>query len=157
VPALLTGVLAILLLVINVGNQSVFLTLTSVAIIMFYIAYLGVTLPMLLKRFRGEWPRPEHGPYFSMGRFGLPVNLFAVVYGAVVAINIAWPRRDVYNAIGKHHWYLQWGAVLFIGIVALVGAVYYLTVYRHKPVEVLAEHRAMVPAGPGAPVGEVAP
>jgi urea carboxylase system permease len=157
VPALLTGALAILLLVINVGNQSVFLTLTSVAIVMFYIAYLGVTLPMLLKRFRGEWPRPEHGPYFSMGRFGLPVNLFAVAYGVIVAVNIAWPRKDVYNAIGKHHWYLQWGAVLFIGVVALVGAVYYLTVYRHKPMEVLAEHRAAVPAGPGAPMGEVAP
>lgn len=157
VPALLTGFLTLALLALNVGNQSVFLTLTSVAIIMFYLAYLGVTLPMLIKRIRGEWPRPEHGEYFSMGRFGLPVNLFAVAYGALVAINIAWPRREVYNAIGAHHWYLQWGAVLFIGAVVIVGAIYYVTVYSRKPMEVLAEHRAAIPAGPEPATANVAP
>ena len=45
-----------MLLVINLGNQSAFLVLTSLAIIMFYLAYLGVTVPMLLRRLRGEWP-----------------------------------------------------------------------------------------------------
>jgi hypothetical protein len=75
----------------------------------------------------------------------------------VVAVNIGWPRTDVYNAIPPHHWYLQWGAVLFIGLVAIVGAIYYFAVYRRKPMEVLAEHRAAVPAGPAAPLGEVAP
>ena len=44
VPALVTGILALVLLVINVGNQSAFLVITSIAIIMFYIAYLGVTV-----------------------------------------------------------------------------------------------------------------
>ena len=38
VPALVTGILALVLLAINVGNQSAFLVLTSLAIIMFYIA-----------------------------------------------------------------------------------------------------------------------
>ena len=54
--------------------------LTSVAIILFYIAYICVTGPMLLRRLRGEWPRQDHGPYFSMGRSGLLVNVVAVVY-----------------------------------------------------------------------------
>ncbi len=64
---------------------------------MFYIAYLGVTIGMLRKRIRGEWPRPDHGPYFILGRWGLPVNIVAVVYGAIVAVNIAWPRAAVYE------------------------------------------------------------
>ena len=45
------------------------------AIIMFYLAYLGVTVPMLARRLRGDWPRADHGPYFSLGRWGLPVNI----------------------------------------------------------------------------------
>ena len=93
VPALVVGILAIVLLAINIGNQSAFLALTSVAIIMFYLAYLCVTGPLLLRRLRGKWPTPEHGTYFSLGRWGMLVNVFAVVYGAIVAFNIAWPRN----------------------------------------------------------------
>ena len=93
VPALVVGILAIVLLAINIGNQSAFLALTSVAIIMFYLAYLCVTGPLLLRRLRGTWPTPEHGTYFSLGRWGMLVNVFAVVYGAIVAFNIAWPRN----------------------------------------------------------------
>ena len=69
VPALVTGILAVALLAINVGNQGAFLVITGIAIIMFYIAYLGVTAPMLVRRLRGQWPKPDHGPYFSLGRW----------------------------------------------------------------------------------------
>ncbi len=79
VPALVTGILALVLLGINVGNQSAFYVVTAIAIIMFYLAYLGVTVPMLARRLRGQWPKPDHGPYFSLGRWGLLVNIAAVV------------------------------------------------------------------------------
>ena len=59
-PVVVVGVLAIALLAINIGNQ-IFVVITSVAIIMFYIAYLRVTGPMLLRRLRGKWPTPEPG------------------------------------------------------------------------------------------------
>jgi urea carboxylase system permease len=167
VPALVVGILSIAILAVNYGNQSAFLALTSVAIVMFYIAYLGVTVGMLIRRLRGTWPRPEHGPYFSLGRWGLPVNLLAVIYGAVVAVNIAWPRSAVYDSLAgtkdaaghviPGHWYWQYIAILFIGIVFLVGTAYYLTVYRRKPISVLREHAAEVPTLPGEPLSGVAP
>jgi amino acid transporter len=156
VPALVVGVLAIVLLALNIGNQSAFLALTSVAIIMFYLAYLCVTGPLLLRRMRGTWPTPEHGTYFSLGRWGILVNVFAVIYGALVAFNIAWPRNDVYNAIGPHHWYFQWAAYLFIGGVMLIGAIYYFTVYNRKPIEVLADHSSQYDL-PEPAIGDVAP
>ena len=59
VPALVTGLLALVLMAINVGNQSAFLVLTSLAIIMFYLAYLGVTVPMLIRRLRGDVAEAE--------------------------------------------------------------------------------------------------
>jgi urea carboxylase system permease len=167
VPALVVGILALCILAINISNQSAFVALTSVAIVMFYIAYLGVTVGMLVRRFRGTWPRAEHGPYFSLGRWGMAVNLFAVTYGTLVAINIAWPRAAVYDSLAgtkdasgniiPSHWYWQYIAILFIGIVWLIGATYYFTVYRRKPIEVLREHAAEVPTLPGESLGEAAP
>jgi urea carboxylase system permease len=157
VPALVTGVLTLVLLAINVGNQSAFYVLTSIAIIMFYLAYLGVTIPMLMRRLRGTWPKPNHGPYFSLGRWGLPVNIAAVAYGTLVAINIAWPRNSIYNVVGTPHWYWQWAPVLFIGIVVIIGSLYYFLVQVKKSPDVLAEHRADVPTLATPPLGDVAP
>jgi urea carboxylase system permease len=139
IPALLTGVLAIGLLLANIGNQRVFTIITSVAIIMFYVPYLMVTGPMLIRRLRRHWPRPEHGEYFSMGRWGLAVNAFAVLYGILMTLNLAWPRGSVY---GTDHWYFQWGAFVFTGAIVIIGGLYYGLVQRRKPNGVLAEHRA---------------
>jgi len=139
VPSIVIGVLTILLLVLNVGNQRAFFVLTSVAIIMFYLAYLCVTGPLLIARLRGRWPSAEHGPYFSLGRWGLLVNLVAVIFQVGVVINLAWPRPAVY---GADHWYFQWGAFTFTGGLGLIGAIYYFVVLRGRPTSVLAEHQA---------------
>jgi urea carboxylase system permease len=171
VPTLTVGILALALMAVNLGNQSAFVALTSVAIVMFYLAYLGVTGGMLVKRLRGQWPKPDHGPYFSLGRFGLLVNVLAVAYGTLVAVNIAWPRSAVYDSLAgtkdaaghtiPGHWYWQYIAILFIGIVVIAGSIYYFAVYNKKPIEVLSEHAAGAPETPSLPpqpvLGEVAP
>jgi urea carboxylase system permease len=147
IPSLVIGVLIIGLLILNVGNQRALFVLTSVAIIMFYIAYMCVTVPLLIARFRGRWPTPSHGPYFSLGRWGLPVNLLAVVFQIGVMVNLAWPRPAVY---GGDHWYYQWGAFVFVGLLGGVGAAYYVVVHRGRPATVLPEHRSgLAPAGIG--------
>jgi urea carboxylase system permease len=120
VPALATGVLTVAVLLINIGNQRAFFVLTSTAIILFYIPYLMVTGPMLLRRLRGRWPSPDHGPYFRMGRYGVFVNAFAVLYGLGITVNLFWPRGAVY---GTDHWYYQWGALLTSVLIAVVGGV----------------------------------
>ncbi len=119
-PALLTGLLTIVVLLINIGNQRAFFVLTSTAIILFYIPYLLVTGPMLLRRLRGHWPGANHGPYFRMGGFGTAVNAFAVLYGLAMTINLLWPRAAVY---GTDHWYFQWGALLTTALIVAVGGV----------------------------------
>ncbi|MDQ6773624.1 MAG: amino acid permease [Candidatus Dormibacteraeota bacterium] len=139
VPAVTIGVATLGLLLINISNQTVFLTLTSVAIVLFYLSYLMVTLPLLLQRLRGAWPRADHGPYFTLGRWGILVNVVAVAYGVLMTINIAWPRVAVY---GNAAWYFQYGAFVVVGVMALVGGAYYYAVQRHKSGEAIAEHRA---------------
>jgi amino acid transporter len=139
VPSIVTGALTIALLVLNVGNQRAFFVLTSVAIIMFYISYLCVTGPLLIARMRGGWPTADHGPYFSLGRWGLPVNLLAVLFQIGVIVNLGWPRAAVY---GSDHWYYQWGAFVFIGLLGGGGAIYYFIAHRGRPAIVLPEHRS---------------
>ena len=143
------------ILALNVANQSAFVALTSVAIIMFYLCYLGITGPMLLRRIKGTWPKADHGPYFSLGRWGMLVNVSAIIYGGVVAFDIAWPRAIVYGS----PWYFKWAPYEFIGATIVLGAIWYFTVYARKPIEVIEAHRAdaqfalATPAG----MGEMAP
>ena len=143
IPAILIGVVAVLILVVNIGTPQIFTAVTSVAVIMIYLAYLLVTVPMLVKRFRGQWPGPgaTQGGYFSLGKLGLPVNVIAVLWGAGMALNLAWPREDVYGS-GP----LRWIAFIFIGAVALVGLAWFRLKGRHR-LGTLPEHQAeqMVP------------
>ncbi len=79
-----------------------------------------------------------------------------------MALDIAWPRSSVYDSLataGHGHWYWQWIAVLFIGIVIVVGAVWYFSVYARKPIEVIESHRADPQFDLRTPVGlgEMAP
>jgi urea carboxylase system permease len=146
IPAVLIGVLAILILLVNIRQPQIFVVITSIGIIMIYIAYLLVTAPMLLARIRGQW-RPEDTPegYFTLGKWGFAVNIAAVTWGLFMAINLAWPRSSIYNATEPFHWYLKWGAVLFVGAVMLGGFTYYWFVQRHKT-GTLAAHALEEPA-----------
>ncbi|NUK13627.1 amino acid permease, partial [Streptomyces lunaelactis] len=72
VPSVVIGVIGVVILVININQPQIFSVITSIAVIMIYLAYLMVTLPMLVQRLRGKW-QPAEGK-FSLGRWGLPVN-----------------------------------------------------------------------------------
>ncbi len=129
VPAITIGVIAAFILVINIAQPKIFTVLTSIAIIMIYLAYLMVTGPMLKKRFQGEWPPKDlkEGGYFTMGKWGLPVNIFAVLWGALMALNLAWPRAAVYG----EGWYFEWGAFIYIGVILGAGLLWYGLKGRH--------------------------
>ena len=139
VPAIAIGVLAALILVVNIGQPQIFTVLTSIAIIMIYLAYLMVTGPLLKKRLKGEWPPPDlrEGGYFTMGRWGLPVNILAVVWGVGMALNLAWPRPEVYGT----PWYNTWGAFVYIGAILCLGLLWYALKGRHH-LGTLASHAA---------------
>jgi urea carboxylase system permease len=119
-PAIVVGVLAVAILVVNLGQSAIFAALVSVEVVLIYLAYLMVTLPMLVRRLRTGIPDAESG-LFSLGRWGLPVNIVAVVFGFLIALNVAWPRTAVYDPAAAH-WYLHYFAALFIAGSFLAGA-----------------------------------
>jgi urea carboxylase system permease len=134
--SIVVGAGAALALVVNIGQSAVFTALSSLCIAMLYLAYLGVTGPLLVDRIRHARARTagepagastdETGrPLFGLGRWGIPVNLIAVAYQVAAIINLGWPRKSVYDLTG-HTWWLQWSAVLFIALTLVIGALVHL-------------------------------
>jgi urea carboxylase system permease len=156
-PALLVGALAAGLLVVNINHPHVIETLCGVAIVWVNLAYLLVTLPMLVARLRRRW-RPERlersdgGRLFSMGRLGLPINAIAVAWGALVVINIAWPRAEIY---GPGPW-SRFAALLSTLALLVAGGLYYAAVQRRRIGATIPEH-APEPLGDGPPPGLAGP
>ncbi len=110
-PAIVVGVVAIAILVVNLGNAKIFLVVTSVSIVIVYIAYLLVTVPAMLQRRRNGWPEDQGrtGWFFLGRRRGLLINGTAIGYGALMALNLIWPRSAIYGS-GAY----AWGGVIFV-------------------------------------------
>lgn len=95
-----------------------------------YLAYFMVMVITLVCRLKG-WPRTKS--YFSLGKWGIPVNLLAVIGTGATFINLEWPRistNPTYNQIAD----TQGGffladvpmAWILIGLPLVVGVLYYL-------------------------------
>lgn len=140
-PSVFIGVACVAILAINVGNSAIFTTLSSVCIVLIYLAYLMVTVPLLWQRLKG-WPHAQvqldsdGGRLFTLGRLGIPVNLAAVLYGALMVVNLSWPRAEIFNPTGEFP-LLQWAAPLTVLAVVLVGIACFPRGKAHpKPVRI---------------------
>ncbi len=120
---LITGttvsVLAIGVLLVNLGQAGVFAAITSVSVVIVYLAYLMVTVPALIQRLRGR-SLSYGAPILDLGKWGVPVNVTAVIMGALLCANIAWPRTEVYDPDGTS-WFLQYFAVIFVAVTLVAG------------------------------------
>jgi amino acid transporter len=120
---------------------------------MIYFSYFLGNLVIMRARM-GGWPKVS-AP-FRLGRWGILVNILALVYGGAMLINFAWPRAVPFTnptpdqsggLLNFHIGFLNkipilWTVFVFI---VLVGAIYYLAVGRNKqfaPVVVPAEDDA---------------
>ena len=149
VAAIVIGIIAIIPLIVNVSQPAIFTILSSISIVLIYLSYLLVTVPMLRNRLAKKWPLPDDGtePGFSLGKWGLPVNILAVLWGGAMTLNLIWPRPEIYNSVPPFEWYLQWGGVLFVAAVTLTGVLMYRLKLRHRT-GVLAGHAAATTAPP---------
>jgi urea carboxylase system permease len=153
-PALVIGLAAAGILIVNANLPNVIEMLCSVAIVWANLAYLMVTVPLLIsrRRPRGAAPGPAPGTssfsrngaaaarqraHFSLGRWGVPVNALAVVWGLFVVTNISWPRAEIY---GEHPWG-RFAAPLATLSLITGGAAYYV-LYQRKRSGIVPVHAA---------------
>jgi urea carboxylase system permease len=130
VPTYATAVPAVLwtaILLINLGNAKVFNALIGAGVLLIYVAYLGVTLPALRARLRGDW-EPNRAFFHLSPKLGTAVGLGAIVWGALGALNLIWPRAEFYGTA----WYQQYSGILVVALVLVIGAVHYLLTIRSE-------------------------
>jgi amino acid transporter len=128
------GVLAFIPMLQYAGAAIIAIAATA----MIYLAYFVGNIALLRARLRG-WPKAK-AP-FSLGRWGLPVNLLGLAWGGGMLINFAWPRiatnpTPAQTSLGLNfHWnWLNHRPVLWTVVVTLmiIGSAYFLLVQRRS-------------------------
>lgn len=102
-----------------------------------YLSYFMTNIVVLQSRRRG-WP--ERPAWFKLGRWAMPINILALVYGGSMLINFAWFRPATNPPIGSAftgiaNWPLLGGAPIFellIAVLLIVGGIYWFAVQRRK-------------------------
>ena len=66
---------------------------------------------------------------FSLGKWGLPINILALIWSTFMVINVSWPRTATYG----FEWYNQYAAWIYtVGLVCLGVFIYYYRLNKRK-------------------------
>ncbi len=154
--AIAVGILAAIpiLLVGPIGG----ITLSIAATGLIYLSYFLCNIGLLVARRRG-WPHQK--AWFSLGRWGMPINILALIWGAIMLINIAlWASPELFGdfgSAGRNYWNPLINALFaingqkldglpawplfetLVGVLLVVGSIYYLIAVRGRAVEIEAD------------------
>lgn len=95
--ALVVAGIVELILLATANQHAIFTVLTSVSVVLIYLAYAMALAAQLRRRFTKDSKGTVPTGYFNLGRWGLPVNLAALVFLVLGAINFIWPREEMYG------------------------------------------------------------
>lgn len=128
-----TGVLAALPLFVSQQLPVIVVGATG----LIYLSYFMTNIVVLQARTRG-WPSTP--AWFNLGRWAVPINVLALLYGGGMLINFAWFRPLTNPTIGSAftgiaNWPILGGAPIFellVAVLLIVGGAYWLLVQRHR-------------------------
>lgn len=118
---LLCGFGAILILVMNLQFPKVFELVTSIAILWANLAYWIVVALQLKNRIASTRKGISSDARFKLGKWGLPVNILALIWSSFMVINVSWPRTSTYGM----EWYNQYAAWMYTGVLIGIGVLIY--------------------------------
>ncbi|KAK2829927.1 hypothetical protein FQN49_007119 [Arthroderma sp. PD_2] len=118
----LTGVSNGLLSLINIGSTVAFNAIVSLLVSGYMSSYIIVISVMIYKRLTSN--SVSFGPW-NLGRFGLPINIFAIVYTVITVLFAFFPPTVPVTPEN-----LNYSAVVYGGVV-IFGVIYYMT-WGHK-------------------------
>jgi amino acid transporter len=126
-------------------SEDALTNIVSFAILGIYGSFQMVVLAALRARLKGWKPAGE----FTLGRWGLTVNIAALAYGILAIINICWARTP------EKSWWENWIVLLCGAVVVGTGLIYMFTTHHYGRGEALAgdavpEKRAAASGGPGS-------
>ena len=126
---LLCGLAAIIILVVNIQFPKVFELVTSIAILWANLAYWIVVAVQLKNRFTSARKGVDVDAKFSLGKWGFPVNILALIWSSFMIINVSWPRTATYG----EQWYNQYAAWIYTVVLICLGVfIYYYKLNKNK-------------------------
>ena len=140
-PPILSHVLgagAILILLVNVRFPKIVELITAVAILWANLAYLLVVAAMLWQRLSGKTEAQQDG--FSLARFGLAVNVLAMLWSAFMVVNVSWPRADVYGEENR------FAAVRYTAALAAAGGIWFWLRTQKGSIKTRAKNLLQIPS-----------
>ncbi|KAK2737892.1 hypothetical protein FQN57_007343 [Myotisia sp. PD_48] len=109
----LTGVINLLLGLINFGSSVAFSAVTSLVVSSYMTSYVIAIMVMVHKRFTD--PNIHFGPW-NLGRFGLAVNIFAILYTLVTVVFTFFPPMIPVNKETMNYSPVVYGGVSIFGM-----------------------------------------
>ena len=110
----LVTVVAFLLGLVNIGSSTAFNAMTSLSLIGHYSSYLLPMALLVIRRF-GQKEIPW-GPW-TLGRWGLPTNLFAITYSVLLIVFMVFPPYKPVDAQNMNYSSLIFGAAMLASVV----------------------------------------
>jgi amino acid transporter len=144
------GILAAIPFFVTGAGAAIYIAIGATGMI--YISYFLCNLGVLRARTKG-WP--HQGAWFKLGSWGTIINVLALVWGGLMIINIAiWTDPSLFGVFGndlRNTWsnpfintFIKIGGEVqeglpawpifetLVGVVVLVGALYYVVAQRGK-------------------------
>ena len=97
---MLVTLIVMLLNLINLGSTTAFFAILSLNTLALYISYIIPMVFLVMTKLRGD-----HIPYgpFRLGRWGLPINIFAIIYAIFIAIFLPFPAFVPVTAVTMNY------------------------------------------------------
>jgi amino acid transporter len=110
------GLVPALLIFVAIASEDGLFKIVSFATAGIYIGFQMVVLAALRARLKGWKPSGQ----FTLGKWGLPVNIAALTWGILAITNMVWPRTpDV-------AWWDNYIVIIMVVVVIAVGTIYML-------------------------------
>jgi amino acid transporter len=111
---LLAGVVPALIVIASKVSSDALTVIISFAAMGMYMGFQMVVLASLRARILGWKPNGA----FQLGRWGIPINIAALVWGILGIINMAWPRTP------EDGWFANYVVLISAVTVVVVGLIY---------------------------------
>lgn len=121
VATLICGLGALIIMAMNVQFPKVFELITSIAILWANLAYWIVVALQLKNRITSARSGVVTDARFNLGKWGLPVNILALIWSTFMVINVSWPRTATYGS----EWYHQYSAWIYTAGLICLGVFIY--------------------------------
>jgi amino acid transporter len=104
----------VILSVINIASETALNAILALSISSLYVSYLIPIIMMIIRRLDVGRGPIQFGPW-NLGRYGMAVNIYSLVFGIFVCVFVPFPTQIPVTAAN-----MNWSGPVFIGVCLLL-------------------------------------